>query len=147
MKEKILLKLHEQIDKQIANARQAMDAAQEASMGEDKSSAGDKFETGRAMAHRDRDMYAQQLAMAIKEKEVLYKINIKTEHTLVSLGSLVETSMGTFFLSISMGKIEVEDKFIYAVSPEAPICVGMMGKKVGEKFQFLKSDNVIKVVL
>jgi hypothetical protein len=134
MKEKILIKLHEHIDKQIANAQHAMEAAQESAMSEGKSSAGDKFETGRAMAHRDRDMYAQQLALALNEKEVLHKINTKIEHTLFSLGSLVDTTAGLFFISISMGKIVVDDVSIYAVSPQAPICVDMMGKKVGESF-------------
>ncbi len=134
MKEKILIKLHEHIDKQIANARQAMDAAQEAAMGEGKSSAGDKFETGRAMAHRDRDMYAKQLAMALNEKEVLYKINSEVEHVFISLGSFVHTTAGIFFIAISMGKIVVDDMAIYAVSQHAPICVDMIGKKVGESF-------------
>jgi hypothetical protein len=143
MKEKILIKLHEHIDKQIANARKAMDAAQESAMSDGKSSAGDKFETGRAMAHRDRDMYAKQLALALNEKEVLYKINTKIEHTLVSLGSLVETTAGIFFLSISMGKIVIDDVSIYAVSTQAPICFDMMGKKVGESFVVQNKEHRI----
>jgi hypothetical protein len=143
MKEKILTKLHELIDQQIANAKQAMDAAQEASMGEDKSSAGDKFETGRAMAHRDRDMYAQQLAVALNEKEVLYQIGTKTVHNMVSLGSFVETSMGMFFISISMGKMVVDGKTMYAISLVAPICGGMLGKRVSETFMFQNKEQSI----
>ncbi len=143
MKDIILIKLHALIDKQIDNARHAMDAAQESAMSDGKSSAGDKFETGRAIAHRDRDMYAKQLAVALNEKEVLYKIDTKVVHTLVSLGSLVDTTAGTYFVSISMGKMVLDDKPIYAVSPQAPICVGMMGKKVGEKFIAQNREHTI----
>ncbi|MFM2392467.1 MAG: hypothetical protein RLZZ546_444 [Bacteroidota bacterium] len=136
MKEILLLKLHDWIDKQIYTAKQAMDAAQESATSDGKSSAGDKFETGRAMGHRDRDMFANQLSAALKEKESLHKIDLKIVSPSVCFGSLVETTAGIFFISISMGKIKVEDKIIFAVSPQAPVCKDLIGKVKNDSFLF-----------
>jgi hypothetical protein len=147
MKEEILTRLHEMIDKQISNAKNAMDAAQESAMSDDKSSAGDKFETGRAMGHRDRDMYANQLALALSEKEALYKINVKVDHLFVSLGSLVHTTAGIFFISISMGKMVIDDKALYAVSPQAPISSSLIGKQNGENFIVRGQEHKILSIL
>ncbi len=146
MKNILLTKLHELIDIQIANAKNAMDAAQESAMSDGKSSAGDKFETGRAMGHRDRDMYANQLAKALEEKAVLYKINADTNHKFINLGSIVETTLGTFFISISMGKILLDDIVYYAVSLPSPICKNMLGMSAGDIF-FMndKSCQIISV--
>ncbi len=134
MKNKLLERLHELIDLQISNSKNAMDAAQESAMSDGKSSAGDKFETSRAMGHRDRDMYANQLALALNEKAILYKINTETDHQFITLGSLVETTLGIFFISISMGKIQFENGLYFAVSPQAPVCKDMIGKSVGDTF-------------
>jgi hypothetical protein len=44
------------LEKRLAISQLAMDQAQESANSDDKSSAGDKYETGRAMGQRDRDM-------------------------------------------------------------------------------------------
>lgn len=55
------------ISDRIAMAKSAGDNAQAAANSEDKSSAGDKYETGRAMGHLEKDMYARQQAENVKE--------------------------------------------------------------------------------
>ena len=59
------------IDKRIANATEALQQAQEASNDDTKSSAGDKFETGREMAQQDINRNKQLLADAQQQKAVL----------------------------------------------------------------------------
>jgi hypothetical protein len=147
MKEVILAKLHEIIDKQIANAKNAMDAAQESAMSDGKSSAGDKFETGRAMGHRDRDMYANQLAVALSEKSILYKINGKEQHLAIGMGSLVHTTAGIFFISISLGKISVDGEMIYAISSQANVALELMRKEVGDHFLMQGKEHEILAVI
>jgi hypothetical protein len=56
-------------------AKEAMQQAQQAANAEEKSTAGDKYETGRAMAHLEKEKAAAQLFEANKLKEVLHKIN------------------------------------------------------------------------
>ncbi|MFM7852135.1 MAG: 3-oxoacyl-ACP synthase, partial [Flammeovirgaceae bacterium] len=56
-------------------SRLAMSSAQDAANAEEKSSAGDKYETGRAMAQIERDKAAMQLAEVLKMGGALEKID------------------------------------------------------------------------
>ena len=68
-------KCEEYIAKRIATAQNAMDEAQRAANEETKSSAGDKFETGRAMMHLEKQKNAFQLGEALKVQQQLSKVN------------------------------------------------------------------------
>lgn len=61
------------ITRRMAVARQAMDNAQASANSEEKSSAGDKYETGRAISHLEKDMYARQLMANAQELNALRK--------------------------------------------------------------------------
>jgi transcription elongation GreA/GreB family factor len=147
MKEKILVILHEMVQIRIQNAKKAMDAAQESANSEGKSSAGDKYETSRAMGQIDRDMYAKQLVNAQNERDLLLMIDVAKPSLSVGFGSLIETSAGAFFISISVGKVDIEGKAIMAVSQKSPIGLAMNGKKLGETFPFLgKNHTILQIV-
>jgi hypothetical protein len=118
-------------------ARAGMAAAQESSNSETKSSAGDKYETGREMANQERDRHAAQLHEAQKLLVDLQKINPELPNDTVRSGALVETSLGLFYLSIGAGKLTTADKQDFvAVSPAAPILVALSGRRVGEEILF-----------
>ncbi len=146
MKEKIVEILQSIINERIINAKASMDAAQESANSEGKSSAGDKYETSRAMGQIDRDMYAKQMANAQNEMAVLNRINFAIRSISVGFGCLVETSAGYFFISVSVGKIDFENKTLLAVSQSSPIGCILMGKKVGEKFIFLGKEHKILAI-
>lgn len=126
------------VQQRIETARQAMEAAQESANSESKSSAGDKYETGRAMAQLERDRYAQQLDGALTLEQELARINSEKEYSTVQPGSLVTTNRGTFFISISAGKLRVDNKDIFAVSPASPVGVALAGRRAGEEVMFNK---------
>jgi transcription elongation GreA/GreB family factor len=136
MKGELLLQLKQIIDERINIAKNAMDAAQESANNEGKSSAGDKYETGRAMGQIEVGMYAKQLANAQKEKMLLDKIDLSLVSKSVGLGTLVETNKAFYFISISLGELKNVRKKIYAISQSSPIGAILMGKKVGEGFVF-----------
>lgn len=124
-----------------------MEAAQESANTESKSSAGDKYETGRAMAQLDRDRYAQQLAEALRLDQDLARINIDRAYSTIQPGSLVLTSRGVFFVSISAGKLLVDGHDYIAVSPASPIATALAGKKAGDTVVFNKvTYQVLDVV-
>ena len=50
------------IEKRISSSYNSMENAQAAANEEEKSSSGDKYETGRAMSYLEKDMYARQLS-------------------------------------------------------------------------------------
>ncbi|WP_317166772.1 3-oxoacyl-ACP synthase [Spirosoma aureum] len=134
------------VQQRIEIARQAMEAAQESANSESKSSAGDKYETGRAMAQIERDRYAHQLDIALALEQELERINSEKDYTIVQPGSLVITNRGTFFISISAGKLSVDGNEVFAVSPASPIGMALAGRRAGDQVLFNKMTyEVLKV--
>ena len=124
------------MQQRIDTARQAMEAAQEAANSESKSSAGDKYETGRAMAQLERDRHAQLLAEAQKIDQELSQINPEKTYEIVQPGSLVVTNRGRFFISIGAGKLTLDGEDYFAVSSASPIGTALAGRKVNDTITF-----------
>ncbi len=110
---------------------------------ETKSSAGDKHETGRAMLQLEREKLGQQLLEAEKTLEVLKKVTIVKFSSAISLGSLISTTNGTYYIAISAGKFENDGDVIYCISANTPIGKLLMGKPVGATFQFNEIEHKI----
>lgn len=126
------------VQQRIDTARRAMEAAQESANQESKSSAGDKYETGRAMAQLERDRYAQQLDNALSIEQDLSRINVEKEYSTVQPGSLVTTNRGVFFISISAGKLMLDGSTYFVISPVSPIGVSLLGHHAGDAVEFNK---------
>ncbi|WP_210519579.1 3-oxoacyl-ACP synthase [Hymenobacter terricola] len=125
---------HAFIAQRIAAARTAMQAAQESSSSETKSSAGDKYETGREMANAERDRNAAHMQQAQQLQAELARINPEAACDTVRPGALVTTSMGRFYISISAGQLPGPD--VFAVSAAAPVAVALKGLRAGEEAVF-----------
>lgn len=133
------------VQQRINTATEAMQAAQESANSESKSSAGDKYETGRAMAQLERDRHAQLLADAQRMLQDLQHIDLAPA-AVVRVGSLVSTSRGTFFISISAGRIALDGTDYMAVSPASPIGTALRGKHVGDTVLFNTIRYVIEAI-
>ena len=114
-------KCKENADDRIRHAKEAMLAAQEAANEESKSSAGDKYNTVRALMQIETDRYARQLIEAQKLAGTMDLIHIERQHDQLDLGSLVETDNGNFFIATSVGKISLDDFTAFAISAASPI--------------------------
>lgn len=119
------------VDSRLSTIQQTIESNQKALTSETKSSAGDKHETGRAMLQLEMEKAGQQLQDVQKMKETLVKINLK-ETEVISLGSLVETNLGTYFISISAGQLLIENRTYFAISTSSPIGKLLLGKKEGQ---------------
>ena len=126
----------DKVNDQISNIEQAMQNAQAAANDETKSSAGDKYETGRAMMHLEKEKLATQLAEALKMRRALDQIEADKPESEVKLGTVVKTPMAQYFLSVSVGQVKYEGATYFAISPAAPIGRQMLGKKAGDRFSF-----------
>lgn len=124
------------VAQRIETAKTAMEAAQAAANEESKSSAGDKYETGRAMAQIERDRHAQQLAEALKLQQELARIDVGKTHSTAQPGSLVITSQGNFFIAISAGKITLDQTDYFAVSAASPIGARLNHAKPNDEVVF-----------
>ena len=109
---------------------------QDAANNETKSSAGDKHETGRAMAQLETEKLTKQLSEALNLEQILTQINPDIEHNKVGLGSLVITNNGSFYISVSLGKIEFNNQTYFAVSSASPIGKLFAGLSTGNELSF-----------
>lgn len=123
------------VDLRIKNAKEAMDSAQEAANDETKSSAGDKYETGREMMQQEMENNAVQLAEARKLKEILSGITPGKIYSNIQSGSLVTTNNGIFYISIGAGKINIEGKDYFAIAPTSPLGTQLLDKAIGDSFE------------
>lgn len=138
LKHEVISKIKEQLVNRVENARKAMDEAQASANEEGKSSAGDKYETGRAMAQNLRDLNARQFHEALAALEVFEKIAFKPKTGKVEAGSLIQTNEGWFFLGVGLGKMETTTlKNLVSLSISAPLGQAFLGKKPGQEVQFM----------
>jgi transcription elongation GreA/GreB family factor len=147
LKQELLTRCHIFIEERIDSAKDAIEMAQQSANEETKSSAGDKYETGRAMAQLEIEKNRTQLTEAMKQKQVLDQLPPETDTTMVRLGSVVLTSSGNYFIAIPAGKMEVDGITYYAVSSASPIGTMLMGLKKGASINFNKKEIVIEKII
>lgn len=124
------------IGQRISAAKEAIGQAQEAANQEEKSSAGDKYETGRAMGHLQKDMFSRQLAENAKELATLHSIQVDTVYPTATAGAYVECPGIAFFIAAGLGKQVKDGQTIYFLSPQAPLASQLANKKAGEIIRF-----------
>lgn len=136
IKEKLHRICMEYVEERIASAQHAITAARESANGDTKSSAGDKYETGREMMQQEIDRNRKQLEESQRLRLVLEQIDPTKPTDIVQNGSLVSTNFGKFYISISRGQISAGDCNYFAVSSVSPIGLKLMKQKVGYEFDF-----------
>ena len=113
-----------------------LESITEARNSDTKSSAGDKYETGRAMMQREADTVERQLAESRAVLATLQQLDPRQSHEIARAGSLVHTDKGPYYLAIGLGKVVLDGKRYYVVSLGSPIGKGLLGKRAGEHFAF-----------
>ncbi len=124
------------VDTRIAGIQKIIDAAQASANEEGKSSAGDKYETGRAMAQLEIEKNTVQLAEAIRLKQVLNQAATLKPSEKASLGSLIKTSNGYYYLSISIGPVKIDSETVFVISQASPIGRLLTGTGKNDKITF-----------
>ena len=134
------------INERIAGAIQAIQFAQASANEETKSSIGDKYETGRAMAQLEIEKNSTQLAESQNLKRTLLQLDPTIPNDAIRSGSLVITNHGRFYISIAAGQFTIDDKVYFAISSSSPISKKLLGMKEGGQFFFNKKDFEIMQV-
>ena len=107
----------------------------EDSKNDSKGSAGDKHETALSMMHLEQEKLSTKLKEAIAQKTILSSIDASQIHHKVAFGSIVKTNNLTVFISVALPKIIVDAQNIFAISPESPLGLHLLGKSVGYEFE------------
>lgn len=110
---------------------------------ETKSSAGDKYETGRAMIQNQEELFKTQRAQTRQILHTLLKIDPEKVCQQVEPGALVVLPSGYYYMSAGMGKMNIEKQDFFALSIGSPLGQAMKYKKPGEVFQFNSKDITI----
>ncbi|MDE5423803.1 hypothetical protein L3073_16435 [Ancylomarina sp. DW003] len=139
-------KILEELDRKIEVISEAIASAKDSRNNDTKSSAGDKYETGREMMQIEIEKNEVLLSQTAKQRKELARIDILEKYDKVAFGSLVTTDKGTYFISIGIGKIQIADQTCYAISLASPIGGLLKDKVVGDEVQFQGRTFTIKEI-
>lgn len=134
------------IENRIACIGEEISAAQDDANAETKSSAGDKHETGRAMAQLEVEKLMYRLAELQRSMVQLQRLKDVGASASICPGSLITTSNGMFYISVSMGALEVQGLTFMVVSPESPIGQELLGKQKNDVVVWNGVDHLIEKV-
>ena len=112
-----------------------------------KSSAGDKHETGVAMAQLEQEKLRYQIYEFQKMDEIVQKINPSKSNNKINIGSLVQTDKGWFYISVGLGSLTFKEQVIFAINPEAPVAKALLAKEKGDSIHFNGVESEIIQVL
>lgn len=128
-------------------ANAAIISAKDSRDSDTKSSAGDKYETGREMMQMEMNKAELQMQAAKKLLHELDKIDLTSSGNNVKPGSIVTTNREIFFMTIGFGKIEFDGKEVFVISPASPLGAILLNKATGTSFSFQGIDRLIVSVL
>ena len=142
-KSQIQANLRSILENTLEEARREYLLAKESRDSDTKSSAGDKFETGREMMQREMDKLSALVDNTLNSIAKLDRIADLPASVVITEGSLVETDQETYFISIGYGKLDS----IYAISIESPLGLELKCKRVGDRIEMRGRNITIKSIL
>jgi transcription elongation GreA/GreB family factor len=147
LKQQLYILCVEYLKKQETEIKKTIAEAQEAANEETKSSAGDKFETGREIMQQDIDLNLMRMNQLDKMKDALEKILPGQISSTAVPGSVVRTNNGNYYIAISAGQLKLDGATYFAISIASPIGAKIAGKKTGEEFELNGKKYIIESVL
>ena len=146
LKEKIIEELSNLLEYKISEVEEELNLLTKDKNEITKSSAGDKFETSRATIQSEFDKVSINL---IKLKDQLRKIkliSITSKPQKIGYGTLVKTSNSMYMVSIGYGKLRLDSKDIYVISPLSPIGKKLINKQEGVSISFnSKNEEILEI--
>lgn len=135
MEEKLAVKqelyqlLLSRLDQDITALEQDVRDLQLSANEETKSSAGDKYETGRAMIQIEIEQLGLRLKDKIRSKELLKTFRVDLLYEQVQPGALAETSAGNFFFLTNGGEFIRAGQKIMIISVQSPLGKLLSGRR------------------
>lgn len=146
-KEEIFQRAVSFLKERLAQLQEERKAISEGILEDDKSSAGDKFETGREMLTQDLRQVEGQIKSNAALLEELYRIqSIKGIGEKVREGSLVKIGNDYFLVSVALGKLILPSGEIYLISPASPLAQQILGKGHNESVLFKGKNQPLELI-
>ena len=147
LKQKIHQHYQQQVQDKIDAFRDMIAALTEDSKNDAKGSAGDKHETALSMMHIEQEKLNTKIAEYLNQKAILDKIDPSIVTKKVTLGSLAQANGMLLFVSTALPKISINNKTIFAVSPQSPLGSKLMGNEVGFTFEINGVKYLVEEVI
>ncbi|KJD32876.1 hypothetical protein PK35_07815 [Tamlana nanhaiensis] len=145
LKEQLLQVCVKRVEKRISDYKEEINLLKEALEEADKSSDEDD-DSGNGKLFNDLEKNMSYLNDAFKTKDYLKLVKTNINFTEAVLGSIVKTDSITFYIAISLGKIECEHQEFYAISLSSPVGQLLRNKKVNDTFEFNQTKYVIQEI-
>ncbi len=145
-KSRLLDQLQSLLEDRIEENKKSIAAARESRDSDTKSSAGDKYETGREMAQQEVNKLEAQLLKSQAMLRDLEQIDPNAKLEQIGFGSVVFSNQGNYFLSVALGKINLDESTFFCLSLASPIGQVLAGKKAGDTLVFNGENIVIEQV-
>jgi hypothetical protein len=122
------------VEGKIKTAHDELESYNAQSKEETKSSAGDKYETTRAMIHLEKEKISIQLNESLKLQQIFEMIRPNPDSS--GIGKMLVTDQGRFFIAASLGLVESQNEKYYVLSPVAPLGRLLSQSKKGDVLTF-----------
>ncbi len=141
------LKLHRTVIQQLQDSlhglQQHMQQLIEDAANDSKSSVGDKHETTRAQVHLEQEKLSQAISNIEQQLQVMERLSVETSD-IVRSGSVVETSIGWFYIAVPNLIIDFEGNKLRCISSGSPLGKLLMQKQTSERVVMNGSDIIIR---
>lgn len=146
IKTKLLELCNQHVNKRINDYKNEIDLIKESIESNDKvSNEEDDSGNSKLLDDLEKNMTYLNDAQKMREQLQLIRPNLITDSAV--LGSIVKTDSLSFFIAISMGKVEVEGNDYFIISMLSPIGQLIRSKSKGHQFEFNGKQYTITEVL
>ncbi|RAJ11953.1 transcription elongation factor [Olleya aquimaris] len=135
IKQQLLQVCNAYVEKRILDYKNEIELIKESIESNDKGNSEDD-DAGNGKLLNDLEKNNGYLNDARKTQEYLKLVKTNLLSPNAALGSLVKTDSLHFFISISIGKIELDNETYYAISLQSPIGQLLKQKQKGDTFEF-----------
>lgn len=96
------------------------------------------------MMQLEQEKLSKQLNELLDQKSELEKISLSKTSKLVGKGTLIQSDKGLLFLSIGLGKINIDNETVFVISPQSPLGQKLIGKKENDAVEMNGTKYVIQ---
>ena len=112
---------------------------------DEKSSAGDKYETGRETMTQDLNTIEGRIKQGKADLDELYRLQtIKESPASVQEGALIKLGADWFLIAVSIGAVKVGDAKVFLMSRNSPLGELLIGKKKHDQVNFRGKQHKIE---
>lgn len=146
IKTQLLELCNQYANKRVSGYRNEIELIKESIENNDKVS-NEEDDSGNSKLLDDLEKNMNYLNDANKMREQLKLVRPNLVSDVAVLGSLVKTDSMTFYIALSMGKVELEGSEYYIISLASPLGQLLKLRKKGDQFKFNDKNYTIKDVL